>query len=153
MSQNADYQPKPEIIEHPARVGTGFDLRTHIKNAKTGETIKEQPYRRFCVGLKVYYERPKFSGNLVFEDGKHAGRRFQDKEGKWVIDESLPHEAYVAKRTELVRPEDIADENEALRAELAARDAELAMLKGEKQDKVEQVAQNKPQAQAAPQRK
>jgi hypothetical protein len=142
QAQDAAYQPKPEIIEHPARAGHGFDLRTHIKNAKTGETIRVQPYRRFSVGLSTYYERPKMSGNLFFEDGKPAGRRFL-KDGKFVIDEALPHADFVAARTEFVKPEDIAQENEALRAELAA-------LQSEKEAKVTVV---QPKAQAASQKR
>lgn len=128
-AQDADYQPKPEIIEHPARVGNGFDLRTHIKDAKTGETIKIQPYRRFSVGLSTYFERPKFSGNLYYEDNKPAGRRIskgKDSVGNelWEIDLQAKHIDYVAATTHLTRAEDIAKENETLRAELAALQAE-----------------------------
>lgn len=128
-AQDADYQPQPEVIEHPARVGTGFDLRTHIKDAKTGEIIMIQPYRRFSVGLSTYFERPKFSGNLYYEDNVPAGRRVakgKDSSGNeiWEIDTKAKHIDFVAANTHLTRSEDIKKENETLRAELAALQAE-----------------------------
>lgn len=133
--QDLPYQPKPSVIEDPPPPHEGFDYRTHIKNAKTGEMIKVQPYRRFCIGQQVYLERPKHSGNLFFENGDPAGRRIQ-KNGKWEIDDQ-------AKHIEVIEPQDltaeeIAAENEALKRELAA-------LKSESEAKMKEQHTAKPQ--------
>lgn len=137
-------QNKLEVIEHPARVGTGFDLRTHILDAKTGEMIRIQPYRRFCEGRSVYFERPKMSGNLFYESNEPAGRRIQDKDGNWIIDTKLEHVDFIAPKTHLVKAQEVFEENAALRAELAA-------LKAEKDAKLESV--KAPTQVAAPQQK
>lgn len=130
----ADYQPKPKVIEHPERnPSEGFDLRTHIKDAKTGKLIRVQPYTRRVVNSVVYYERPVGSGNLFFESGLAAGRRIPDsKDAKgnvtYKIDEQASHIEYVASITQERTMDGVVDENEALRKELAALKAEKEML-------------------------
>lgn len=132
QAQDASYQPKPKVIETPERVGEGFDLRTHISDAKTGQLIRMQPYRMFCEGRIRYFERPKMSGNLFYESGEVAGRRVQ-VEGKWKIDETLKHTEFTSAKTDLITPDQVFSENEELRKELAAMRAEKeASIKAEK---------------------
>lgn len=142
QAQDADYQPKPKVLETPERVGEGFDLRTHISDAKTGGLVRVQPYRLFCQERIKYYERPKLSGNLYFEDGKEAGRRTKTAEGAWVIDTKAAHVDFTAAKSDAITPDQVFAENEELRKELAA-------MKAEKEAMLEQK-NVKAQAQAAP---
>ena len=51
-----------------------FDLKTVIRDSKTGSVVSRQPYRLHVKSGTKYYERPVGSGNLWFEDGSHAGQ-------------------------------------------------------------------------------
>ena len=48
-----------------------FDLRTHIRDPKSGRIVVEQPYRLYVQkdGGKVF-ERPPGSGNKFYENGE-----------------------------------------------------------------------------------
>lgn len=137
-AQDLDYQPKPDVIEDPPPPMSGFDFRTHIKDARTGELIRIQAYRRRCIGNQTFCERPVDSGNLWYEDGKQAGRWVKGPDGKFFADESAEHIQFIAPKTQLRRQTEIEDENEILRLELAARDEELAALRNGKSAKVEE---------------
>lgn len=49
----------------------GFDLRTHIRDPKSGRIIIDQPYRLYISkdGVRVF-ERPPGSGNKFYENGE-----------------------------------------------------------------------------------
>jgi hypothetical protein len=133
-AQDRDYQPQPKVQEVPARVGTGFDLRVNIKDGKTGEMIKTQPYNRHCVGTKTYYERPIGSGNLFWESGEAAGRWVRNPDFKkgtgnveFMPDEAAAHIFYDEEKTVKFSQEaanEVLAENTALKAELDALKAE-----------------------------
>jgi hypothetical protein len=126
-AQDLDYQPRPKVQETPEWNGVGFDLRVLIKDAKTGEVIRHQPYNRHCVGRHVYYERPVGSGNLFYGDGKPAGRWMKQENGEYGAQTDLPH----VSAPEPIAPmsaDAVAEENETLRRELAAAKAELEAL-------------------------
>lgn len=91
-----------------------FDLKTHIRNPKTGQLLKVQPYRLHCIGEKKLYERPVGSGNVFYENGEKAGRVVKGKH-----EESEAHIAYAAPLTADKRV------NEAI----AEKDAEIAALR------------------------
>lgn len=102
------------IIEDPGRDWTkGFDDRVTIRDAKTGEIIRFQPFRLRIINSVRYYERPKGSCNLVYENGEHAGR-FIDGQ----VDLSAKHVEFIEPKT--ITKEDLEQENAELRRELAA---------------------------------
>ena len=127
-AQDQDYQPKPKIQENPEWNGVGFDLRVLIRDAKTGEVIRHQPYNRHCVGRFVYYERPIGSGNLFFGDGKPAGRWVRGETGEYFADTAAAHVTVREPEEEKQDMSAMADENETLKRELAAAKAELEAL-------------------------
>lgn len=133
--QDLDYQPKAAVTEHPQKNPGSFDLRTHVKDAKTGRLLYEQNYDLHIVGGVKYFERPCGSGNLWYESGEAAGR--------WEQGQAHPdkaHIAFTAPTTDQRTPEGVVAENEALRAEIAA-------MKAEKEAKDEGFAKSKdPQA-------
>lgn len=138
----AAVQQKPKPVEVPARdFDTGFDYRTHIRDAKTGRLIILQPYSRHSNGEQVLLERPIGSGNCFAENGEPAGRwKFETagKEAKWTK-LSDTHDA-TAKNPSVNPVEDLRAENEALKAERAARDAELAAREVASQPKAQKHA-------------
>ena len=116
-----------KVIESPAYSGEGFDTRTHISDAVTGRLIKLQPYRLFVRDEVRYFERPKLSGNLFFENGTPAGRMIGGK-----LD---PHAEHVlaAEVAQPITPDEMLEKNAALEAEIAALRAEKeALLKAQK---------------------
>lgn len=129
--QDREYQPRAKVIEVPERAPEGFDLRTHVKDGKTGQPIREQHYRLRIVGGTKYFERPVGSGNLWYESAEAAGRWAatdqMDKKGKpvFAVNPDAPHLAYSAPKSAAETNEELQDENAELRKELAARDAEL----------------------------
>lgn len=126
-AQDRDYQPQSKIQETPEWDGRGFDLRVLIKDGKTGEVIRHQPYNRHCVGAHVYYERPPGSGNLVYGDGKPAGRWMKQENGQYGAQTDLAH-IEQAQPLEPVTAQAIAEENETLKQELAAMTAQVEAL-------------------------
>ena len=127
-AQDQDYQPKPKIQENPEWNGVGFDLRVLIRDAKTGEVIRHQPYNRHCVGRFVYYERPIGSGNLFYGDGKEAGRWVRGETGEYFADTAAAHVTVREPEEEKQDMSAMADENETLKRELAAAKAEIEAL-------------------------
>jgi len=125
-AQDQDYQPKPKVQENPEWNGVGFDLRVLIRDAKTGEVIRHQPYNRHCVGRYVYYERPIGSGNLFYGDGKPAGRWVRGESGEYYADTGAEHRAITeARELSGLDAQALSEENETLKAELAALKGEL----------------------------
>lgn len=91
-----------------------FDLRTHIRNEKTGQLLKAQPYRLHYINDKKLYERPAGSGNVFYESGEKAGRFVKGKH-----EDSEPHIAYTAP----------VSDDKKINAVIADKDAEIAALK------------------------
>lgn len=132
-AQDLDYQPRPKVIESPERNGEGFDLRVLIKDGLTGEVIRHQPYALHCIGRHKYFERPMGSGNLFYGDGKVAGRLVRNPDAEpgtpdeYYADTKAPHiEAVLGQ--EPMSPDTVRDENETLRRELAALQAQVDAL-------------------------
>lgn len=113
--------PKEQQVEQK------FDLQTHVRD-KYGKLIKTNPYRRYCRGGEVYYERPVGSGNLWYENNEPAGRMIDNK-----VDRTAAHVEFTAPVSEdqkLVKAVlDTKAENEALRRELEALKAEAQATK------------------------
>ena len=131
-------KPQKKIVEHPERNPTlGFDTRTHIKDSATGQLIRKQIHSLHIVGGQYLYEYPVKSGNLFYASGEVAGRWIKDGKG-YKQDPDAKHLDFVAPKTDFVTPEEVMNENEMLRAELAA-------LKGDKEKKAAapQVVANK----------
>lgn len=138
-------QAQAPIIEDPPRDFTkGFDLRVTIRDGKTGEVIRKQPYRIHMRGDSRYYERPVKSGNLFFEDGKEAGRLIPGDKGKTVIDAKAKHIEVPAEVPKDLKA--LEEQNEELRAEVAAMRAEREKRDASAPQK--QQAAAKPQAEA-----
>lgn len=102
-----------------------FDLVTHRWDNQ-GKLIAKNPYRKFIVEGREYYERPVNSGNLWFENNQPAGRvicEFNDKGhiAKKEFDFSATHTEFIAAPTG----------SELLAAELVAERAKSAQLEAE----------------------
>jgi hypothetical protein len=85
----------------------GFDLRTHIRDPKTGQVIKKQPYKLYIgkfdgSNVGKFYERPVGSGNLFYENGAVAGRMVDGK-----VNHAVPHVAVVSPKSQ---EQQLADE-------------------------------------------
>lgn len=93
-----------------------FDLIVQQRDKKTGRVISENPYRMRKHEGVAYFERPKGSGNLFFENNEPAGRY---EAGKFMPD---------AKHIEWVAP--LSEEEKVKQAVAAAQD-EAAKLKAE----------------------
>lgn len=50
-----------------------FDLRTHVWDSQ-GHLVEKNLYRNYIIDGRQYFERPRNSGNLWFENNKPAGR-------------------------------------------------------------------------------
>ncbi len=123
----AEAQPKRKIVEHPELdPSTGFDYRTHIKDAKTGQLIRLQNYARHSKNGEVLLERPIGSGNCFFENGEPAGRyRFTqtktDVTWEKISDTHLEVKPMLSKVDELKQTNELLSlEVESLRAEADA---------------------------------
>ncbi len=109
-----------------------FSFETHKFDAN-GNLVSVDHYRLHNAGGTSYYERPKFSGNLWFENNEPAGRveYKANEKGKLtkhlLIGEEYPHQEYV-------KPLSGA---EAIAAELAQAKAELAQIKAEQSAKAQ----------------
>lgn len=59
-----------KTVESPFWDGQGFDLRTQVRDARTGRLVKDQPYLRHCHRDKgTVYER---DGKFWYETGEEA---------------------------------------------------------------------------------
>lgn len=142
--KDQSYVPQKEIIEVPAKAPSGFDLRTHIKDANTGRLVRTQAHRIHCDRDMRYFEFPVDSGNLWFEDNSPAGRVTYKGEGKSrakTINPDAPHLAFVPLKSSETTVEGILEENEMLRRELAEAKAERE-AKIEKKEAVKSQAKN-----------
>lgn len=116
---SAEQQEKPKVVEQPQRDhSTGFDYRTHIKDAKSGKIIRLQHYAKHSRGTEVLLERPIGSGNMFTENGVAAGR--WDIKG-WT---KISDKHVDAPQPPANRVEELEQHNEALQRELAALQAE-----------------------------
>ena len=120
-------KPQPKVVEHPQLdESTGFDYRTHIKDAKTGRLVRTQNYARHARNGEVLLERPPGSGNCFHENGVPAGRyRFPIK-GTEVIWEKLGETHVEVKAGPANRTEELEQQNELLSLELEELRAEAA---------------------------
>ena len=115
-------ETKQKIVEHPEfDPSTGFDYRTHIKDAKTGKLIRIQTYARHARSGEVLLERPVGSGNCFSENGEPAGRWNLTK---W---EKISDDHIAVKAAPANREEDLEQRNAILERELAALKAESQM--------------------------
>jgi len=117
------------VPEQEEKKAEGFDLIVTHRDVKTGLVTHSNPYiLRVCgeQGNSVkarYWERPKGSGNLFDKKGQPVGRWDASKpEGERFI-KGAKHIEWVAPLTE---DQKIAQENAALKAELAQLKAEQA---------------------------
>jgi len=109
-----------------------FDLVVHRRDAKTGRVTSVNPYTMRKHHGVAYFERPKGSGNLYFENNEPAGRYVA---GKFLPDAA--HEAWVAPLT----AEELVKQAVASALEETARlKAELNEIKREQKFKTEDAA-------------
>jgi hypothetical protein len=120
-----------------------FDLRTEIRNPKTGQVITKQPYRLYARKGGHYFERPKNSGNLWFRGGEAAGRIVDN-----VIDTSLDHVEWVAPLSHDQKINEVLSSKESKIQELEhqLRDLELKSINQEKDEIIAQAPEVKVEA-------
>jgi hypothetical protein len=131
----SEEQPQKKIVEHPQRdESTGFDYRTHIKDAGTGRLVRVQHYAKHMSGGEVLLERPPGSGNCFAENGQPVGRYEFKTEGKQQIIKKIADKHIDVKATPVNHIDELTERNEALERELAALRAEQdAQAKGQNQ--------------------
>ena len=56
-----------------------FDLKTHIRDAKTGHITRRQPYRLHIKNGNKLFERPPGSGQMFYENGEAVEKESQVK--------------------------------------------------------------------------
>lgn len=107
-----------------------FDLKTVIRNPKTGAIIKRQPYRLHVKGGSKYFERPVNSGNLWFEDGRPAGQMVNGE-----IVKGEEHKEYIAplSKDEKVLEQINAKDNRIKELEKQMQELELKAINNEKE--------------------
>lgn len=110
----------------PTQVLGDFDpLVIHHRDPVSKRLVKTNPYKLHIVDGIRYFEHPKGSGNLWYEDRTHAGRYEAGK-----VIKGAAHKAYVAPLTQdEILARDISttkQENERLLKELAEIKKELA---------------------------
>lgn len=124
----------------------GFDLRTLVRDERSGEILKNEPYTLHNEGGIEYFESPKGSGNLFYRNGEPAGRiEFPkvDKQGRRVGKGEIKlGEEHKEFEKPLDANADLFAQNKALSARNAEIERELAALKAEREA-------NKPKPQAA----
>lgn len=95
----------------------GFDLVVQHRDPKTGRVVKVNPYRMIAHEGVQYFERPKHSGNLWFQNGEPAGR-YENNEVK----RGAPHQEWIPPMTAddklAQRVVSAEEENKRLRAEI-----------------------------------
>ncbi len=133
--------PQKKVIEHPQLdPSTGFDYRTHIKDAATGKLIRIQNYARHARGGEVLLERPVGSGNCFAENGESIGRFRFVTEGKETIPQKISDDHIEVAPAPTNHMEDLTQRNSALESELAALRAEAeAARKAQKQATVQKA--------------
>lgn len=125
QSKRLEYKPDPNK----------FDLATHRWDSQ-GQLVGRNPYRKFIVGDRSYYERPVNSGNLWFENNQPAGRveyTLNEKghiTGPKHFDPDAPHKTFTAP---LQGAEKIHFELEQAHERNAALEAELAAIKKDRE--------------------
>lgn len=126
-AKQLDYTPDPNK----------FDRRTHVWDAY-GNLVKTNLYRTYIVSGREVMERPVNSGNLWDEANQPAGRvdcKFNEK-GHIASKEfhfDAPHIVYTAP---LSGAEKLHYENEQLKKQLEATQAEIAAIKADQSKKV-----------------
>ena len=127
----------------------GFDPRVvHERDPITNRIIRTNAHRVLCIDGIRYYEWPKGSRNLWYENREAAG--VLDKDGK--PKRGASHVDWVAPRSEADDLNDVVaakdQENKKLAAEMEVIKKELAAHKFEKAQAAQQTA-NQIKAQAA----
>lgn len=130
----------------------GFDLTVTHRDPQTGLITKVDPYIKRVSAVtgsnerSRMWERPAGSGNLFDKQGNAIGR--------WIYEDKMVHGKLVrggkydpdAKHIEWAPPltadQKVAQENAALKAELAARDLEIKKLQGELAPRITKPAPN-----------
>lgn len=117
-----------------------FDLRTHIWDAQ-GRLVKINLYRKYIIQGTEYYERPRNSGNLFFENNQPAGRMELEfgPDGK-IASKTLklgePHKEFVAP---VSGAEAVAAALGTAQEQLLEAQAELAQIKKERDEALAQA--------------
>lgn len=111
----------------PSKLGDFDPKRVQWRDPKTGRVIKVKPYRLVIENHEKFFEYPKHSGNLWYENRMPAGR-WEHIEGKRVIKKGAEHVEYVAPLTAdekiMLDVLQTKEKNRQLEAELAAIKAE-----------------------------
>lgn len=134
-AKRLEYQPDPGK----------FDLVTHQWDSQ-GQLVKVNTYRSFIRDGAQVFERPVNSGNLWFENNQPAGRvecKFNDK-GHIISKVFNPEAEHIAYTAPLSGAEKVHYEKEQLRSRNAELEAELALIRAEREPK------RQPPEQAAP---
>ena len=121
-------EARPVKEAPPRQYGPGgeaiFDNRVHIRDADSGRLHKRQPYAYHAFGTMKLLERPVGSGNMFDYQGKPIGRWALDKaNGHWnkIADTHAEKPSYEL----MLQPEDLAQRNSELEAEIAALKADM----------------------------
>lgn len=109
---------------HPGK----FDTRVQIRD-KHGEVVHMQPYTCHVLDGSKYFERPKQSGNVFYEDGSPAGRVTRTLNGNKAALKFDEGAAHIAMKTPVDEKRELADQLQAAKDELAAIKKEQAELK------------------------
>lgn len=109
---------------------TGFDLRVQVRDDKTGEVVRHQPYKLRIEKQTRYYERPVGSGNLFYEGGNEAGRWVKLPSGQMGPDTTATHVQWTAP---LEGAEKLFSDNEKLKQQYETLRAELEAIQREKE--------------------
>lgn len=126
-------QAAKKVIEFPAKADEGFDIRTHIRDAKTGRLHILQPFAYHAQGDLRLHERPIGSGNMFSPNGDPIGRWTLKGEGKNRLWEKISEQhTEVAPNIPVNREEHLENELTASQKEVAALKAEREALLAEK---------------------
>lgn len=117
-----------------------FDLRTSVRDGKSGKIVKKQPYRLHVVAGKQFFERPVGSGNLWFLNGEPAGQVIDGK-----VKSGEPHHEWTAPG-ELEKQGIFAEKDKRI----ASLEAELRAIKQEKEKKAAESAEEKAKVAPSP---
>lgn len=103
-----------------------FDLRTHIRDKKTGQVIVEQPYTLHIIDGEEIYERPIGSGQFYSRNGEeHPGHAVV------ALQKELKDKKAAKEQAVQARKEERAAVAKAAKAEAAAKQKaeEAALIK------------------------
>lgn len=118
MSDNSEYVPKEKADFNPRVV--------HERDPKTGRVVRVNPFRVIIDNSVRYYEWPKGSGNLWWEDQTFAGRL--DDKGR-----PVRGKAHVKYTPPMTQDESIARQNMVLEQENKRLHQELLDIKREQE--------------------